>query len=104
VHVRRMHGSIIGQAQAQAKAMEHVTGLRVQPLVVFSRAWVDRPMARRKGVRVVPARMLLGFLAKQPTTLTRGQVENAHEQIARALQEHQARERVARERWRPLRS
>ena len=104
VHVRRLHGAIIGQAQAQARAMEQVTGLRVQPLVVFSRAWVDRPMARRKGVRVVPARMLLGFLAKQPTTLTRGQVEKAHEQVARALQEHQAKERAARERWRPLRS
>ncbi len=104
VHVRRMHGAIIAQAQAQAKAMARVTGLEVQPLVVFSRAWVDRPMARRKGVRVVPARMLLGFLAKQPTTLTRGQVESAHEQVARALQEHQAKERAARERWRPLRS
>ena len=71
--------------------------------VVFSRAWVDRPMARRKGVRVVPARMLIGYLAKRPTTLTREQVEQAHERVAWALQEHQARERAARERWRPLR-
>jgi Nuclease-related domain len=104
VHVRRMHGSVIAQAQAQRKAIERVTGLEVQPLVVFSRAWVDRPMARRKGVRVVPARMLLGFLGKRPTTLTRGQVEEAHEQVVQALQEQQARERAARERWRPLRS
>jgi hypothetical protein len=104
VHVRRVHGSVIAQAQAQRKAIERVTGLEVQPLVVFSRAWVDRPMARRKGVRVVPARMLLGFLGKRPTTLTRGQVEQAHEQVVQALQEQQARERAARERWRPLRS
>ncbi|HEX5853461.1 MAG TPA: nuclease-related domain-containing protein [Solirubrobacteraceae bacterium] len=104
VHVRRMHGAIVSQAQAQGRAIETVTGLRVQPLVVFSRAWVDRPLARRKGVRVVPARMLLGYLGKQPTTLTRGQVEQAHERVARALQEQQASERAARERWRPLRS
>jgi hypothetical protein len=48
--------------------------------------------------------MLLGFLAKRPTTLTREQIEQAHERVALALQEHQARERAARERWRPLRS
>ena len=104
VHVRRMHGSIIAQAQAQRKAIERVTGLEVQPLVVFSRAWVDRPMARRKGVRVVPARMLLGFLGKRPTTLTRAQMEEAHGQVVQALQEQLARDRTARERWRPLRS
>jgi len=104
VHVRRVHGAILSQAQAQGKAIERVTGLQVQPLVVFSRAWVDRPLARRKGVRVVPARMLLGYLGKRPTTLTRAQVEKAHEQVARALQEQQSRERAARERWRPLRS
>jgi Nuclease-related domain len=104
VHVRRVHGSILSQAQAQRKAIELVTGLEVQPLVVFSRAWVDRPLARRKGVRVVPARMLVGYLGKRPTTLTRAQVEQAHELVARALQEQQARERAARERWRPLRS
>jgi hypothetical protein len=104
VHVRRMHGAIVGQAQAQGRAIETVTGLKVQPLVVFSRAWVDRPLARRKGVRVVPARMLLGYLRKQPTTLTRQQVQEAQERVAHALQERAAQERVARERWRPLRS
>jgi hypothetical protein len=104
VHVRRMHGAILSQAQAQGRAIETVTGLEVQPLVVFSRAWVDRPLARRKGVRVVPARMLLGYLHKRPTTLTRARVERAHEQVVQALQEQQARERAARERWRPLRS
>jgi Nuclease-related domain len=104
VHVRRVHGAILAQAQAQGKAIEQVTGLRVETLLVFSRAWVDRPLARRKGVRVVPARMLLGYLSRRPTTLTREEVEQAHERVARALQEQLARERVARERWRPLRS
>jgi len=104
VHVRRMHGAIVSQAQAQGRAIETVTGLKVQPLVVFSRAWVDRPLARRKGVRVVPARMLLGYLGKQPTTLTRMQIGEAQERLARALQEQQSVERAARERWRLLRS
>jgi hypothetical protein len=104
VHVRRVHGATLAQAQAQGRVIEEVTGLPVQPLLVFSRAWVDRPMARRKGVRVLPSRMLLGYLAKRPTTLTRAQVERAHELLALALQERQAHERAARERWRLLRS
>jgi Nuclease-related domain len=104
VHVRRVHGATLAQAQAQRKAIELVTGLQVEPLVVFSRAWVDRPLARRKGVRVVPARMLLGYLGRRPTTLTREQITTAHDLLAEALQEQQARERAARERWRPLRS
>ena len=58
VRVARVHGATLSQAQAQRRAIERVTGVEVEPLIVFSRAWVDRPMARRKGVRVVPARML----------------------------------------------
>jgi hypothetical protein len=103
VRVGRVHGSTLTQAKAQAKAIEEVTGLQVQPLIVFSRAWVDRPTARRKGVRVVPARMLLGYLRRRPTTLTREQIARAHELVAEALLEWEARDRAARERWRPLR-
>ncbi len=77
VRVARVHGATLSQAQAQRRAIERVTGLEVEPLIVFSRAWVDRPMARRKGVRVVPARMLLGYLARLPATLSREEIERA---------------------------
>jgi hypothetical protein len=103
IYVRRVHGATLAQAQAQGRAIEQAIGLQVESLLVFSRAWVDRPMARRKGVRVVPARMLLGYLGKRPTTLTRAQIEQAYERLAQALQEQQTRDRAARERWRPLR-
>ena len=59
VRVGRLHGGVLNQAQAQRKAIEEIVGEHVEPLVVFSRAWVDRPGSRRKGVRVAPARMLL---------------------------------------------
>ncbi len=85
VRVERVHGAILGQAQAQRKAIERITREHVEPLVVFSRAWVDRPLSRRKGVRVVPARMLLGYLSKQPSRLTEEQVEQAHGRLAVAL-------------------
>ena len=88
VRVGRVHGATLRQAQAQRDAIERVTGMQVEPLLVFSRAWVDRPLARRKGVRVLPARMLLGYLQQAPETLSREQVEQAHERLAEALLEH----------------
>jgi len=98
VRVGRLHGATLSQAQAQRKAIERVTGLEVEPLIVFSRAWVDRPLARRKGVRVLPARMLLGYLAKRPARLSREQIERARALVAQTLLEHQARPRAVGER------
>jgi Nuclease-related domain len=91
VRVARVHGETLRQAQAQRKAIERVTGIAAEPLVVFSRAWVDRPLARRKGVRVLPARMLLRYVSSAQARLSPEEVERAHELLARALLEHQAR-------------
>jgi hypothetical protein len=103
VRVARMHGETLRQAQAQRLAIERVTGLEVEPLVVFSRAWVDRPMARRKGVRVVPARMLLRYLGKLQAQLSQEQIERAQELVAQALLEHHAHARESGGRRRPRR-
>jgi Nuclease-related domain len=91
VRVARVHGATLAQAQAQRRAIEGVTGLQVEPLIVFSRAWVDRPMARRKGVRVLPARMLLGYMTKLPPRLSREEIERARGLVVAALAERTAR-------------
>jgi len=88
VRVARLHGGVLDQAQAQRRAIEAVVAEHVEPLVVFSRAWVDRPLARRKGVRVVPARMLLSYVDRQPERLDPEAVERAQARLARALAEH----------------
>lgn len=98
VRVARVHGGALGQARAQAKAIARVTGLEVEPMIVYSRAWVDKPLARRKGVRVLPARMLTGYLTKRPPKLTTVDVHSAHAQLAAALVAHQERGRVSRAR------
>jgi hypothetical protein len=95
VRVARVHGETLRQAQAQRRAIERLTGVEVEPLVVYSRAWVDRPLARRKGVRVVPARMLVRYLGGLEPRLATGQIEGAHGAVAHALLEHHARERGA---------
>jgi hypothetical protein len=97
VYVARLHGATLAQAQAQRKAIERVTGEHVEPLIVYSRAWVDRPLTRRKGVRVVPARMLLAYLDRQPERLQPEQVHRAHQHLAHALTESNA---LPRARWR----
>lgn len=85
VRVGRVHGATLRQAHAQRKAIEQITGVSVEPLLVFSRAWVDRPLAQRKGVRVLPARMLLTHLGKRPATLSQEEIGQAHERVAAAL-------------------
>jgi hypothetical protein len=85
VRVASVHGATLSQAQAQRRAIERVTGLRVEPLLVYSRAWVDRPLARRKGVRVLPARMLAGYLDRRRATLSSEQISHAREQVIAAL-------------------
>jgi hypothetical protein len=94
VRVGRVHGATLNQAHAQRRTLERVTGLEVEPLIAYSRAWVDKPMARRKGVRVLPARMLLGYLARRPQKLSEQDVEQARERLARALFDERARSRV----------
>jgi len=99
IRVARLHGAMLSQAQAQRKTIERVTGVEVEPLIVFSRAWVDRPTARRKGVRVVPARMLLRYLGRQPARLSREEIERRHGLVAQALLEHHARAPAGSGRW-----
>jgi len=99
VRVGRLHGHLLAQAQAQGRAIAWVTGCEVEPLVVFSRAWVDRPGARRKGVRVLPARMLLSNLTSRPTVLSAREVDVAHRALADALLEHHGRTRLLGDRW-----
>ncbi len=91
VRVARIHGATIGQAQAQQRAIARVTGLEVEPLIVYSRAWIDRPLARRKGVRVLPARMLAGYLDRRRAMLSPEQVAQAQASVAGALHEHRGR-------------
>jgi hypothetical protein len=85
IYVARVHGAVLGQAQAQRRVVERATGAHVEPLLVYSRAWVDRPLSRRKGVRVVPARMLLGYLDRQPQRLEPEEVAAARARLERAV-------------------
>jgi Nuclease-related domain len=99
IRASRVHGAMLSQAQAQGRAIAWVTGVEAESLIVFSRAWVDRPGARRKGVRILPARMLVGFLQKRPTTLTQEDIERTHRSLATAVRQQRQRGKTPGERW-----
>ena len=86
VRVRRVHGAILRQAHAQREQVERVAGARAEPVVVYSRAWVDHPGSRRKGVRVLPARMLLNHLRHLPPSLSAHEVRAIHERLLAELE------------------
>jgi Nuclease-related domain len=99
IRVRRIHGTILLQALAHSEALSMLTDLDPEPLIVYSRAWIDRPLARRSGVRVVPAGMLLGYLERLERQLSPEEIREARELVARALRETYRPRRVRLERF-----
>ena len=70
IAVGRIDQRMLRQAYAQAKAVERITGRDLTPLLVFSRASLDRPLSRRRGVTILLARMLAGHLPQRRTQVT----------------------------------
>jgi hypothetical protein len=84
--VDRIDPRMLKQAWAEKKKLEEITGLHVQPLLVFSRAYLQgRLPCRRDGVVVLPARMLAGHLQRRKQIYTQEQVEGLHRRICGAL-------------------
>jgi Nuclease-related domain len=79
----RLNPAWLSQAYAQRKWLEGVAGRRVIPMLVFSRAFlVGTPVTRQRGVTVLPARMLVGHLRRQPTLLSAAEVEHLQGRLA----------------------
>ena len=85
VAVEHLDERMFKQAYAQAKHLERITGQRVAPLLVFSDAYLDRPLSRRRGVAVLPARMLAGYLDRRRARLSPAQIDDLHRRLAAAL-------------------
>jgi len=83
--VRRLHGAIVRQAHGQRQRVERIVGRRVEPLVVYSRAWVDHPGRRRKGVRVIPATMLQRHISRRTPVLSPHEVQEILDRLTAKL-------------------
>jgi len=81
ISVQRLHGRLIRQVQLQKERVEKLVDATAEPLLVYSRAHVDRPGRRRKGIRVLEANMLPGFLEEHPPVLSDEQVAELGERL-----------------------
>lgn len=76
---------MLKQAYAEAKLMERITGLRADPLLVFSSAYLTPAVTRRDGVLILPARMLAGHLKRRGGTIPPERVKDVYQRLAAAL-------------------
>ena len=83
----RLDPRFLKQAYAEGKVVEGVTGLAVEPLLVFSHAYlIGCAVSRRNGVTILPARMLRRYLANGPQGIPSARVADVYARLAAALE------------------
>jgi hypothetical protein len=82
--VDRIAPGMLKQAYAQRKWLERVSGHEVEACLVFSAAYLDRPVSRRRGVLVLPGRLLAGHLARREHVLQPEEVAGIHARLEQA--------------------
>lgn len=84
--IDRLDPRMIAQAYAEKRKLEEITGLDVQPLLVFSQAYlIGRVPAKRRGVTILPARMLAGFFSRRRPIMSAEQAQEIHRRLSLAL-------------------
>jgi hypothetical protein len=87
IAVERIDDAMLRQAYAERKLLEKVSGLEVEPLLVFSRAWLVGSLpVHRRGVTVLPARMLTGYLMRRRPKLRSDEAIEIAERLRLALE------------------
>lgn len=87
IPLANMDERMLRQAYAESKILAKVSGLDVEPLLVFSDAFlIGSPPARRRGVIVLPARMLAGYLERRRPKLAPDEVTEIAERLRLALE------------------
>ena len=86
IGVDQIDPKMLKQAYAEKKLLERITGLEVQSLLVFSRAYiVGNIPAQRRGVTVLPARMLPHYFSRRRPVFGADQSDNVYQRLAGAL-------------------
>jgi hypothetical protein len=77
---------MVGQAYAEKKTLETITHMEVHSLLVFSRAYiVGRVPAWRRGVAILPARMLAGYLTRRKAVMSTERAAVIYRRLALAV-------------------
>ncbi len=87
IDVKRIHERMLRQAYAEAKQIEELAGRHVEPLLVFSNAYlVGRVPWKSRGVTILPARMLAGHMARRRVACSRDEVDELYRSLAGVLE------------------
>jgi len=77
---------MLGQAYAEMKTLEKITGMEVQSLLVFSHAYIiDKVPAKRRGVTILPARMLAWYFSRQRPKMSVEQADTIYDRLCLAV-------------------
>lgn len=86
IPVDRIDPKMLKQAYAQKKLLERITGRDVQPLLVFSRAYlVGSVPAQRLGVTILPGRMLRHYFSRRRPCIEATEATVIHARLVKAL-------------------
>ncbi|HEX4305731.1 MAG TPA: nuclease-related domain-containing protein [Solirubrobacterales bacterium] len=87
ISLDRIDDRMLRQAYAESKVLETVSGLQVEPLLVFSQAWLVGSLpAHRRGVTVLPGRMLAGYFERRRPKLSPAEAAEIAERLRIALE------------------
>lgn len=86
VFLDHLEPKMLAQAYSEMKTLEAITGMEVRALLVFSHAYVvDSVPAQRRGVTILPARMLTGYFARQRPKMTFEQADAIYDRLCLAV-------------------
>lgn len=88
IRIKQIDPCMLKQAYAEAKVIERITGLRTEPLLVFSDAYLVPAVSRRNGVVILPARMLRRNLRQCGGNAPPARIAEVYGRLAIALSTH----------------
>lgn len=84
----RIPRRMLGQAYSHRMRLEELTGLKAEPMLVFSHAYIDgQAVSWQRGVRVLPARMLAGHLRGRRGTIPVEKVRVLHARLVASIEQ-----------------
>lgn len=91
IPVDRIDEKMLKQAYAERKLLEEISGLKVEALLVFSDAYlIGSVPAHRRGVTVIPERMLAGYFERRRPKLTSAEAADIAARLRLALEDDAA--------------
>ena len=85
ISLDRLDPKMLSQAYAEKKTLEERLGIQVEPLLVFSRAYlIERPSAKLQGVTVMTARGIPHYFSRRRPTMSALEAQQIYQRLSYA--------------------